>query len=385
MAPRVSAVRFSTFSSVVMMLLVLATWAGAQETMRFTALEQDKGDTGGDKGQPPTTAKGDTTPPSTPPTETRSAAAPEMLGDLPPPPVPCMCNTLPQQPPLNGGNGNRVPGGGGAAGPTTIYLPGVQTFKVADNNSPRPQDRVFFSFNYFNNILAASNGQMGADVHHINLYQEYLGIEKTFLDGAASLELRVPIDTLTASSDTIPAVAGTHTDVGDLTVDGRYAFYRDPQQDNWLTVGFAVTTPTGPSTLGGIALSEPFHSTGLQPWLGGLWHFGDWFAHGFSSVAVPIRGGDVTFWFNDVGVGYRLYSAEDQNSFLTAVVPTVELHVSDPLDHRSGLLADFDTVDMTFASSFVFGRSSLALGVVVPLTGPRPYDVEAVVQFRVLY
>jgi hypothetical protein len=403
-------VRFHLFSGVVVVLLGMSAWASAEEIVLVPAV-LDQGDAG-KGGQPPTTAKSDA--PSTPSSSSLDqsvARAPEMLGDKAPTPCLCfarstnpgtlgsmpnglLCNgcLIPFQPlgnrfgfgngsVIGNGQGNRIPATPG----TVFFLPGTQTFKVADDNSPRPQDRVFFSFNYFDNLLESSNAALGADIHHLNLYQEYFGIEKTFLDGAASLEIRIPIDTLTASSDSIPAMGGTHTDLGDLTVNGRYAFYRDQAQDNWLTAGFAVTAPTGPNTLGGVALSEPFHSTGLQPWVGALWHFGDWFVQGFSSVAVPIESGDATFWFNDVGVGYRLYSAPDQDALLTAVVPTIEFHVSDPLNHRSGLLSQFDTVDLTLGTGLVFGRSSLALGVALPLTGPRPFDAEAIVQFRVLY
>ena len=33
----------------------------------------------------------------------------------------------------------------------------IRVFKIAENQSPRPQDRVFFTFNYFNNVNSSIN------------------------------------------------------------------------------------------------------------------------------------------------------------------------------------------------------------------------------------
>src|SRR4029078_7075377 len=35
--------------------------------------------------------------------------------------------------------------------------PSVRSFKIADNQSPFPQDRIFFTFNYFDNVNARLN------------------------------------------------------------------------------------------------------------------------------------------------------------------------------------------------------------------------------------
>ena len=62
--------------------------------------------------------------------------------------------------------------------------------------------------------------------------------------------------------------------------------------------------------------------------------------------------------------------------------PTVEVHINTPLNHRGALDASdpFGSPDMvafTFGTTFGIGsRSSLALGYVRPVTGPRPFDYE---------
>ena len=61
-----------------------------------------------------------------------------------------------------------------------------------------------------------------------------------------------------------------------------------------------------------------------------------------------------------------------------------------PLNHRvtqavGSLAGTPDVVDLTFGSSFVLrGGSSVSAGIVNPVTGPRPYDLEVVVLLNVL-
>src|SRR4029079_11505319 len=43
-------------------------------------------------------------------------------------------------------------------------LPWIRGFKIADNMSPRPQDRIYFSFNYFDNLNYAVNSRINAPV-----------------------------------------------------------------------------------------------------------------------------------------------------------------------------------------------------------------------------
>src|SRR5262249_42311373 len=48
-------------------------------------------------------------------------------------------------------------------------------YKIAENESPRPQDRVFLSYNYFNDTSTAFSG-----LPHSDLHRETFGFEKTF-------------------------------------------------------------------------------------------------------------------------------------------------------------------------------------------------------------
>ena len=56
-------------------------------------------------------------------------------------------------------------------------------FKIADNESPRPQDRVFSTFNFYNNVEGDANRRLGADIGLINVYRQIIGaISHVFAD-----------------------------------------------------------------------------------------------------------------------------------------------------------------------------------------------------------
>jgi hypothetical protein len=292
-------------------------------------------------------------------------------------------------PPLNGG----VPIPAGQQLPVTFVSPtpvpptrdcGVAAallairgaFKITENESPRPQDRVYATYNYFNNIAPDSDGGLGqTDVH-----REVLGVEKTFLGGNASVGLRLPFVQIEGD--------GTirREDIGDLSVIGKYALINDCDTGNCLSAGLVVTFATGNSFLPeGI---PDIHGTLFQPYVGYIYGLGDrFYVQGFSSILIPTKSDDVTYWFNDIGVGYMLYRAGAHcDDCITSVTPIFEVHVNTPLDHRGSEatpIGGVDIVDLTFGTTVgIRHRAFLNLGVVTPVTGPKPFDVEAQVQLN---
>ena len=277
-------------------------------------------------------------------------------------------------------------------------------FKVADNASPRPQDRVFMTYNYFDDIqgpgaapipginntqsttIAGPGGSTtttsttasvaGLSRLTSDLNREVFGFEKTFLDGNASIEMRAPVFQQSSSINGFGA-----EDVGDLTIIGKYAFINDRTTGNVLSGGLAVTAPTGPR----IPLPDGnLHSTLLQPWLGYIWNADSFFVHAFHSVVVPTDPRDVTLLFNDIGVNYWLYR-NNSNRILNFIVPMAEVHVTTPLDHRDANSAVYvpDIVVLTGGVHFgLFRNTTLSLGVATPVTGPRVYNVEGFVQLN---
>jgi hypothetical protein len=275
-----------------------------------------------------------------------------------------------------------------------IAIPIEGAFKIAENESPRPQDRVFLTYNYYNNltgpssapILATSSTTIGfttftdatvvppatlrSDVH-----REVIGFEKTFLDGNASFGLRAPL------YEQVGDDSFGHGDVGDLTLILKYALVNDLVSGNVLSAGLALTAPTGPAVS---TIAGNVHDVLLQPYLGYIWNQGRFYVQGFSSLVVPTDDRDVTLLFNDVGLNYRLYCGESGRT-IRFVILTLEAHVTTPLDHRdavSPIIAP-DLVVLTGGVHVGLGcRSILSLGIATPVTGPRTFNVEALAQLN---
>jgi len=300
-----------------------------------------------------------------------------------------------------GGNGVLIP-------PTTVTVPVTQTktiltplvgrgaFKIAENASPVPQDRAYFTFNSFNSvrgpfndaptsITTTTNTQQtttifpAAPLAVANVQREVLGIEKTFLDGNASIELRLPFVQSRGNVDALNT-----GNVGDLTIIGKYAFILDPTTGDVLSAGLGVTAPTGSSV---VTTAGPIHSTLLQPWIGYIWNRDRFFLNAFHSIIVPTDSRDVTLLFNDIGLNYWLLR-NDGDRRLRFAVASVETHVTTPLNHRSDDAPIFipDVVVMTGGVHLgVFRNSMLSLGVATPVTGPTPFKTELFVQFNWYY
>jgi hypothetical protein len=290
----------------------------------------------------------------------------------------------------------------------TVLVPSLSAgaFKIADNESPRPVDRVFFTWNYFSNIRDPQSGPInpvntsltssaetirditvtsldtsipGLPRASANLHREVFGFEKTFLDGSASIELRVPLLQQAINLDGFSART-----VGDLTIIGKYAFLLDRDTGNVFSGGLAVTAPTGPSIQ---TTDGNLHSTLLQPWVGYIWTSERFFLHAFHSVVGPTDTRDVTLLFNDVGLNYWLYRGEP-NRPLNFIVPMLEAHVTTPLNHRDGNGPIFvsDLVVMTVGVHVgLFGNGTLSLGVATPVSGPRIFSAEGFVQLNWRY
>ncbi|MCM2372364.1 hypothetical protein [Aporhodopirellula aestuarii] len=75
----------------------------------------------------------------------------------------------------------------GASFPYTVGSPAILRFKVSENVSPIPQDRVFFAYSHFDGALNVN----GNDSTYLGRY--IFGGEKTFLDGLFSFEMRALI------------------------------------------------------------------------------------------------------------------------------------------------------------------------------------------------
>jgi hypothetical protein len=238
--------------------------------------------------------------------------------------------------------------------------------EVAFNESPRPTDRVFSTFNVFTKSFA----------NDIDVYRETIGFETTFLDGCASLEVRLPAVQLDGDNQRID-------DIGDVSVGLKYALWECREKGDVWSVGVLATAPTGPSYQA--FNGNQSHGGTLQPWTGWVLNSGYVYVQGFSSVSLPLQHGDVTVLYNDIGIGYYAYMGYS-GYILSFVTPTVEAHIATPLDHRDRAQAVYSQDEAAVVAGVHFGigdHAVLTLGAGVPVMGPRPFDVEGVAQFNV--
>jgi hypothetical protein len=295
---------------------------------------------------------------------------PELLGDQAP------VNSLLLLP--------RGPIGGNGA----IQVPSARYFKISDNESPRPQDRTYFSFNYFYNLDGAVNERAGGGIQHTRIHREIWGIEWADKEGTSSLGLRLPLNTYNAAN-TVPGLDGTSTDIGDLSIIFKYVAWKDDDTGRLVSAGLAVTPPTGPGSFAGAGYTKVFHTTGLQPFCGWIWTAGKFYVQGFTAVDAPTDLNDVVLLSNDLAIGYYVYQKPGEQ--ISAVVPTFEVHVTTPLNHRGVLglndpAGTPDLIDLTGGIHFEYSdRSSMGVAFAMPVTGPRPFEFEILAQFRWRY
>ena len=77
--------------------------------------------------------------------------------------------------------------------------------------------------------------------------------------------------------------------------------------------------------------------------------------------------------------------AAGRERITVGVIPIVEFHFNTPLDHRNDGQPDplKSTVNFTGGVQIeLFNRARLGFAVGVPLTGPRPYDLEFISSFN---
>ena len=129
----------------------------------------------------------------------------------------------------------------------SLLVPSVRGFKIADNQSPYPQDRFFVSFNYFDNVNARLNRFFQSPIDNVSVFRYIYGAEKTFNQGMGSVGLLLPLNSVHAATRAgLVNQGGTSTALGDLTVFAKYVMAYNPLTGDLVSAGFAVTPPTGP-------------------------------------------------------------------------------------------------------------------------------------------
>lgn len=386
--------------------------------------------------------------------------APAEAPDMPPPDGQAPQVPLPEpfaQPPEAGTSANRSAApnmlgdqNGGACG-TVNYLGALTaeinhpTFscsrtKIAENNSPIPRDRAYVTYQHFHNVnnLFLDNPDVGRTFQRVtSIDRVTFGLEKTFLGGNVSLELRVPTafqlrNDMVVNSN-IPSITDqSNFNLGNISVVTKVLLF---QNECWLVSGgLLVHAPSANDVViqdveddGGDLILNTFvyhnRATILSPFLGALWTPSNrLFVQGFAQLDVDpngnsvdiqptlngVAGAPVNFRFNeqtllrlDLGAGYWLYRNSECGWYgLTGVAPVIELHYTTTLDNAElatfdraadnqvilGNIANrLDILNLVVGTTFEWSnRATLAVGAVLPLRDEmdKPFDVEVNVQLN---
>lgn len=238
--------------------------------------------------------------------------------------------------------------------------------KIAENNSPVPQDRVYFAYNFFRSAYGfETNSTPLAPFDpedpttfprdrsgNLNVNRFTVGIEKTFFFEDMSLELRVPMVTTDAFSTpaaTDPTAtafrAGTQDVIGKLALNFKqvlFDWYGD-RSSGVLTWGAGFAFPTargGEVDVYDARFNISDSAIHFSPYLAFLttgesgWFFQGFFQFDIANTRLKVRDGTGTevgryhlpnLAHIDLGLGYWLYHNQHRRMLL-GVAPVFEFH-----------------------------------------------------------
>lgn len=243
-----------------------------------------------------------------------------------------------------------------------------QGFKIADLDGPRPSDRVWFGMNRYSQVGAAGNAPGQPEMR---LTRQVIGVE-TILAPGISVGARLPFLQLSGS----PQIEGRK--MGDLVLAGKYVIEMEPDTGDVLTAGMNITLPTG-GNIAPLADGGPAPKAILfHPWLGSAQSHGKLFSQWVVAMLLPTDPVYPTAMFGSIGGGYWLYRNEN-DSLIRGIAPVVELHANVPLTNRSGtsLVSFADQFNVTAGLHMIFPTLTVSGAVATPISGPRPFDIEA--------
>jgi hypothetical protein len=295
-----------------------------------------------------------------------------------------------------------------------ILLAGAANYNIAQNNKATPTDRAYFLYNGFYRAINFVEPGLVPRPGSADLHLYTAGIEKTFLDGLWSVDLRMPF---TSGFQLNAADNNTNTgQVGNLSM----FFKRMAYSGDELAVsgGLGIGLPTGSdieSTLNGSPLVVQNEAVHLMPFMAMTYlPNDDWFVQGFTSLDFAASGNEIVsgpqrfgvyteqhLLHFDVTVGYWLAQEIDRR-YLEGIAAIVELHytttihdtdrVPVTLPGTNGALANdpnrIDLLNLTAGIHLQLAPlSNLRVGAVVPLRAApdRLFDSELQVSFNRLF
>lgn len=273
---------------------------------------------------------------------------------------------------------------------------GDRRFKVTDNLSPLPQDRVFFNYHHFHNAVYDVNGVR----QDVNRYT--LGLERTYLDQTISFEARMPFTGGLDAAQVVGMEDPLTSELGDLALTAKAFLWQ--WRSLKFAAGMAITLPTADdgSVQGDFQYTElKNEAVHLQPYL--AVHCSRpgrrLFTTTYVGVDVDVNGNEVltnafstsggvesvgqiedpALFYCDTQIGYWWYRDYGHVGYLNGIAPVLEIHYSQILESPENIDGvyenPFDKVsllNMTVGFVFDFRRDhQLAIYSAVPLKTPE--------------
>ncbi|MGV3484697.1 MAG: hypothetical protein ACO1RT_09795 [Planctomycetaceae bacterium] len=282
---------------------------------------------------------------------------------------------------------------------STIALAGGdRRFKISENVSPLPQDRVFFNYNHFHNALNSLDGDQ------FSLDRFTFGMEKATSDKLISFEFRLPFASGLNSTYDFDNPDPVATELGNVGMGLKSLMF---STDTWsLSAGTTMTLPTGNDyrqrSGGADFLAIENEAVHLAPFLGFLaTPAEDWFVQGFLQTDFDLNGNSVSLngqyegvlqdqhlMFVDLSAGCWLLRQRTASGRTLGVAAITELHytmtMNDP-DFVSFVGNNYDNMDIlnaTMGMHVQYGLAALRVGAAAPLRKDEEklFDAEVFVQ-----
>jgi hypothetical protein len=305
-----------------------------------------------------------------------------------------------------------IPSDSQVTDPIDLPFGAGRSFKIGENTRPIPTDRVYFNYSHFHNALATQQLGPSGSLGDANLDRFTLGLEKTFWDGEASLDFRMPfISSFSATDNSSYAV--TTGNVGDLSIFYKHLLYIDDMVA--LAAGMGIGLPTG-DDVDFTVFSQQYtlhnEAVHLIPYVGAAIVPNDfWFFQGYLQIDFAANSNDFEsrgqpstvegrlteqhLFQASLSGGYWLHENPDAY-YVQGIAALLELHYTttiqdaDVLFTGAGTLGNqfnrVDILNLTSGLHFQIGPlANFRVGCAVPLrtsSENRQFDAEVQAQFN---
>ncbi|MEM8945085.1 MAG: hypothetical protein AAGD11_07870 [Planctomycetota bacterium] len=285
---------------------------------------------------------------------------------------------------------------------------GATRRKIGENTGALPTDRIIFNYNNFQNAVNSIS-------EATNIDRFTLGVEKAFMDGLFSIDVRLPLSANNDFADANVPFSRNGSELGNVSAALKVLL---TSEENYaLAAGMVVDTPTGSATNillpNSATLKLNNDAVHLAPFLGFLFLQNGGLIHqGFLQVDVATNANGVvysevtdvvtnfeeqTLLYVDYALSKAVYEARSSQDILQRLSGHVEFHYTTTLEDSDEIEIAAPNTDFTMRSqgnridvmnltlgldTLLSCGANLRFGTVVPLTkcDDRFFDIEFLAQ-----